>query len=81
MHVIVPFTTIPLGLMVTLTQSLLEKDSDVVGDTLELLITLRLCGLETTGYMAPDEGHGNGVGPGTVGDACHALLGLEWDGG
>lgn len=81
LSVIVPFAAVALGLVVTFAQSLLEEDSDVVGDPLQFLITLCLCGLETAGDVASDEGHGDCVGSGTVSYARHTLLCLHGDRG
>jgi hypothetical protein len=44
-----------------LSQSLLEENGDSVCDSLQILVTLLLGGLETTGDMPLDEGHGYGI--------------------
>ena len=61
---------------ITLSQPLLEEGGDVVGDAVELLVAVCLCGLETTGDMAANEGHGHGVRWVGHGDS-QGLLGLE----
>ena len=81
LSVILPFAAVALGLVVTFAQSLLEEDSDIVGDPLQLLITLCLCGLETAGDVASDEGHGDCVGSGAVSYARYTLLCLHGDRG
>jgi hypothetical protein len=79
--ILVAFTTISLRFMVTFAQTLLKEGGDVMGYPLEFLITLRLCSLETAGYMAPNKWHGDGVRAGPMVHCCNGLLGLERNGG
>ena len=46
-----------LLLVIALPETFLEKGRYGIGDALELLVALRLCGLEATCNMAPDERH------------------------
>lgn len=59
--IVVAFAAIALCLVVSLAETLLEEGRDIVGNPLELLIALGLCGLETTGYVAANEGHRDSV--------------------
>lgn len=63
--------------MVPFAQTLLKEGGDVMGDPLEFLITLCLCSLETTGYMAPNKWHGHCVRAGAMAHGRDGLLGLE----
>ena len=67
-----------LLLVLIVSETLLEEGGDGVCDTLELLVALCLCGLETTCNMPPNEGHRYGVGAGPmVGYAACAGLVLD----
>lgn len=56
-------------LMVRLSQSLLEKRSNIIRDSLQFLVALRFSSLETTGHMPAYKGHGDGVGTAPVAGA------------
>jgi hypothetical protein len=58
---VVSFSTVSLYLVVSVSQALFEEGSDIVSDALKFLITICLRRLETTGHMAANEGHGNGI--------------------
>jgi hypothetical protein len=79
--ILVAFTTISLRFMVTFAQTLLKEGGDVISYSLEFLITLCLCSLETTGYMAPNKWHGHSVRSGPMVHCCNGLLSLERNGG
>lgn len=62
MVVAVTVALLLLGLMVAISEALLEENCDIVCDAQEVLVALRLCCLEPPGDMAADKGHRHGVG-------------------
>lgn len=57
----VSLLTVPLNILVSVAQPLLEETGDVVGYTLKLLVALGLGSLEPPRYMASDKRHRNCV--------------------
>jgi hypothetical protein len=57
----IPIVTIYVALLLTIAKSLFKEGCDVVYHTTQLLVTICLCGLETTSDMSPNERHGNGI--------------------
>lgn len=52
--------------MISFSQTFFEKNSDVVGDPLELLVALGLRSFQTPSYMSAYKWHGYGVGTGAM---------------
>jgi hypothetical protein len=57
----IPIVTIDVAFLVTIAKSLFKEGGDVVYHTTQLLVTICLCGLETTSNMSPNERHGDGI--------------------
>jgi hypothetical protein len=57
----IPIVMIDVAFLVTIAKSLFKEGSDVIYHTTQLLVTICLCGLETTCDMSPNERHGDSI--------------------